>query len=52
MQPITLKSMGQIVAVTPRELLEFHELGMGWYEYEKLRATHTHDGALATYKAE
>ena len=51
MRPITLKSMGQVVAVMPHELLEFHQLGLGWYEYEKLRAPQSHSEALAAARA-
>ena len=52
MQAITLQSLGEVVPVQPVEMLEFHRLGMGWYEYEKLRATNTHEDALAAFKAE
>lgn len=49
MTPITLLSNGKHVPVTNEQLHEYHNAGMSWYAYEKLRATRSHEEAIAAY---
>lgn len=49
MKNITVLSQGQHVPVTNEQLHELHAAGMSWYAYEKLRATQSHEDAIAEY---